>query len=362
MRVKSQPMKLLNWVKGLFCSPPAAVMGTSFQPYVGPWDNGQPVLWNTYTLAQVTALLTPIAAKFKAISTYGQGTFVWQSVPRIQDSNQYNIQAAKSVGMKVTAGCALQGISGDSFNVDWSKCDVNFALAQAKTYGNVIDLAIGSESIFGPNSATQLVTLMQYAKAARKKLKLSVPITTRQRWDVMAGVNNTTPGYATTRQALLNLVAACDGYIYVDMYPYFDPGIAAAIGSPTASQATFTAAIIASMNATWTALQVAWQAQGLTTRIRLGETGWPTSGSQTGQPTGWLATPTFAQWYYQAISTWMMRKRVLGYIFEGYNEPWKGGDPTGANSESHFGIWLANGTSSAVNQYTLTGEAQKYPV
>jgi len=353
--------KLVKWLKGMF-RPPPAVMGTSFQPYVGPWVNGQPVLWNTYTLDQVTALLTPVSKIFKAISTYGQGTFVWAGIPRIQDSNQYNVRAAKSVGMKVTAGCALQGISGDSFNVDWSKCDVDFALAQAKAYGNVIDLAVGSESIFGPTSATQLVTLMEYAKAARKRLGLSVPITTRQRWDVMAGVNNTTAPYAPTRQALLNLVAACDGYIYVDMYPYFDPGIAGAIGSASATQAQFTTAVQTSMTATWTALRAAWAAQGLSTQIRLGETGWPTSGSQPGQPAAWLANHTFAQWYFRAVSTWMTANRVRGYIFEGYNEPWKGGDPTGANSESHFGIWEAVGTSSGVNQYTLTGETQKYPV
>jgi len=356
-------MKLMNWVKGLF-APSPAVMGTSFQPYVGPWVNGQPVLWNTYTLAQVTQLLTPVSKIFKAISTYGQGTFVWQGVPKIQDSNQYNIQAAQSVGMRVTAGCALQGVNpgGDSFNVDWSKCDVDFALAQAKACGNVIDLAVGSESIFGPNSAGQLVTLIQYAKAARKKLKLTVPITTRQRWDVMAGVNNMTPGYAATRQALLNLVAACDGYIYVDMYPYFDPGIAGAIGGPTASQKVFMDAVVASMNATWSALKTAWKAQSLTTKLRLGETGWPTSGSQPMQTAAWLANPTFAGWYFKIMSMWMMKAKVPGYIFEGYNEPWKGGDPTGTNSESHFGIWSAQGTSTGVNQYTLTGETQKYPV
>lgn len=339
---------------------PAAVLGTSFQPYVGPWVNGQPVLWNTYTLDQVTKLLTPLSKKFKCISTYGQGTFVWQGVPRIQDSNQYNIQAAKAVGMRVTAGCALQGINGDSFNVEWSKCDVDFALAQAATHKNVLDLAVGSESIFGPNSANQLVQLMKYAKTGAKRLR--TPVTTRQRWDVMAGVNNTTSGYATTRKALLDLVAACDGYLYVDMYPYFDPGIAAAIGSASATQAQFTAAVLASMNATWGALKAAWKAQKLKTVIRLGETGWPTSGSQAGQPAAWLATPTFAQWYYQALSQWMMQNGVAGYIFEGYDEPWKGGDPTGANSESHFGIWTANGTSSAVNQYTLVSETAKYSV
>lgn len=335
------------------------IRGTAFQPYVGPWVQGIPVLWNTYTLEQVTALLKPVAKQFKAIATYGQGTFVWQGVPRIQDSNQYNVQAAKTVGLQVSAGCALQGINGDSFNVGWSQCEVDFALAQAKKYGNVTDIIIGDESIFGPNSTHQLVELITYAKKARKKFGLKTTITTRQRWDVMAGVNNTTPGYAATRTALLALVAACDDYIYLDMYPYFDQGIAGAIGGPTATQSQFTAAIKNSMSATWAALQAAWSAQGLSLGIRLGETGWPTAGSQPVQPAAWLATPTFAKWYAAAIASWMGANGVSGYLFEAYDEPWKG-PASGSSSESSFGIWTANGTSSAPGQYTLNGVTQKY--
>lgn len=355
-------MKIVEKVKGLFKkSAPGPVLGVSFQPYVGPWDGGQPVLWNTYTLQQVTKLLGQVAKKFKAISTYGQGTFVWEGVPKIQDSNQYNIHAANLNGLRVSAGCALQGISGDSFNIDWSKCEVDFAIKEAKSFANVNDIVIGNESIFGPVSTTQLIALIKYAKAEIKKLGLSVPVTTRQRWDVMAGVNNTTPGYAPMRQALLDLVAACDGYLYVDMYPYFDPGIAGAIGGPGATQAQFAVAVTNSMAGTWNALTAAWSAQSLSAGLKLGETGWPTSGSQPNQPAAWLATAQFAQWYYEAITKWMATNSVHGYIFEGYNEPWKG-VADGSNSEGHFGIWTAVGTSSSPGQYTLNGEAQKYPV
>jgi exo-beta-1,3-glucanase (GH17 family) len=357
--------KLIEKIKGVFKgkTPNAYVMGVSFQPYVGPWDGGQPVLWNTYTGAQVTKLLGVVAKsmKDKAISTYGQGTFVWQGVPKIQDSNQFNIHAAALNKLKVAAGCALQGISGDSFNVDWSKCEVDWAIKEAKAFGNVVNLVIGNESIFGPVSTGQLIQLINYAKDKVKAEKLNIPVTTRQRWDVMAGVNNTTPGYAAMRQALLDLVSVCDGFIYVDMYPYFDPGIAGAIGGPTANQAQFTTAVQSSMTATWTALTTAWSAQSLTAGLKLGETGWPTSGSQPGQPAAWLATPTFAQWYYQAISGWMTQNTVYGFIFEAYDEPWKG-VADGSNSEGHFGIWTANGTSSGVGQYTLVGETQKYSV
>lgn len=353
--------KIIEKIKGVFKkkSTPNRILGVSFQPYVGPWDGGQPVLWNTYTLAQVTQLLAPVAKHFSAISTYGQGTFVWQGVPKIQDSNQYNIRAASLNGLKVVAGCALQGISGDSFNIEWSKCEVDWALKEAKAYGNVVNLVVGNESIFGPVSTSQLTLLIKYAKDKVKAEGLNVPVTTRQRWDVMAGVNNTTPGYATMRQALLELVATCDGFLYVDMYPYFDSGIAAAIGGPTATQAQFTTAVTNSMNGTWNALRAAWDVQKLTAGLKLGETGWPTFGAQPNQQTPWLATPTFAQWYYKAISAWMAQNDVYGFIFEGYDEPWKG-TADGTNSEGNFGIWRADGTSSGVGQYTLNGETQKY--
>ena len=337
------------------------ILGVSFQPYVGPFDGSQPVLYNTYTAKQVADLLQPVSKKFKAISTYGQGTFVWQGVPRIQDSNQYNIHAAASHGMRVTAGCAIQGLSGDSFNVKWSECEVDYAIKEAQAYGNVIDLAVGSECLFGPGTTGDLVKLIKYAKAAVKKAGLTIPVVTRQRWDVMAGVNNTSSGYKAMRAALLDLVAACDGYLYVDMYPYFDPNIAGAIGGPSATQAEFTTAVQNSMTATWAALQAAWIAQGLSLGLKLGETGWPTSGSQTMQPAAWLATTQFAQWYYQAIAAWMVQNSVSGYIFEAYNEPWKG-VADGSNSEGHFGIWEAVGTSSSPSQYTLTKETQKYSV
>ena len=66
----------------------------------------------------------------------------------------------------------------------------------------------------------------------------------------------------------------------------------------------------------------------------------------------------FAHWYLLAMGSWMAQNRVSGYIFEAYNEPWKG-SADGSSSETHFGLWVANGTSSAPNQYTLTGETRK---
>lgn len=331
--------------------------GAAFEPYVGPWVGSQPVLFNAYSLAQVTALLDKLKP-FGRISTYGQGTFVWQGTPIIQDSNRWNIQAAAAKGMKVTAGCFQQGANpqGDAINVDWTKAEIDYALAQAKICGNVDELVIGSECIWGPNSAGAVATLMAYAK--KKRGRQAIKVTTRQRWDVLAAVSNHTPGYAATRKAILAILKACDGFVYADVYPYFDPGIAEAIGTaPT--QASFGAAVLASLGGSLGALQAAFSGNKVTTKVRIGEIGWPTSGSQPMQPVAALANVQYAKWHYEAVSGYLAANNLKGFVFAGYDEPWKGVQ-NGSNSEAYFGVWTAQGTAPTPSQYTLTGETKKY--
>lgn len=82
-------------------------------------------------------------------------------------------------------------------------------------------------------------------------------------------------------------------------------------------------------------------------------------GSQPTQPNIWLANVTYAQWHFEAISAALEAGDILGFCFEAYDEPWKN-TSGGGNSEAHFGVWSAVGTSSSPSQYTLTGETQKY--
>jgi hypothetical protein len=174
-----------------------SIYGVAFEPYVGPWVGDGPVLYNTYTLDQVNQLLKPVAGHFSLIATYGQGTFVWQGVPKIQDGNRLNIQAAKAAGLKVSAGCFQQGADqySDTINVEWTKTEIDYAIEQAKTYNNVVDLVIGNECIWGPNSAQAIIDLINYAKGKRAPLTAAnLPVTTRQQWGVLGGVDNTDPG------------------------------------------------------------------------------------------------------------------------------------------------------------------------
>lgn len=336
--------------------------GACFEPYVGPWVDGQPVLYNAYSLNQVMELLQTIKPSFSRIGTYGQGTFVWQGNPLIQDSNKWNIAAAAAVGLKCSAGCYQQGADpgGDSINYAWTKVEVDYAISQAQAHpGTVDELVVGNECIWGPNSATTIKDLIVYAKAQIAAAGLSISVTTRQEWGVLAGVNNLDPSFAATRQAIIDLLAACDGFVYANVYPYFDPGIASMPGAPTPTENQFKTAVTDSFSTSWAALAAAFSAQSITTTPRVGEIGWPTSGSQIAQPAVWLATPTFAQWHYEAISALFAADEILGFVFEAYDEPWKN-TSGGGNSEAHFGIWTASGTSSSPSEYTLNGETQKY--
>jgi len=340
-----------------------SIYGVAFEPYVGPWVGDGPVLYNVYTLDQVNQLLKSLAGHFSLITTYGQGTFVWQGVPKVQDGNRLNIQAASAAGFKVSAGCYQQGADSqtDTINVEWTKTEIDYAIEQAKTYNNVVDLVIGNECIWGPNSAQAIIELVNYAKGKRAPLTAAqLPITTRQQWGVLGGVNNTSPNYATMRQKLLTLTAACESHVYGNMYAYFDPKIAGQIGqAPT--QASFTQAVTASMTNQLTGLQTAFSAQGVKLEIRIGETGWPTQGSQKNQPNAFLANVTNAQWYYQAMVTWAQSNGVKTVIFAAYDEPWKG-PADGSDSEAFFGIWKANGTASDRGHYTLNGVTAKYSI
>ncbi len=226
-----------------------SIYGIAFEPYVGPWVGDGPVLYNVYTLDQVTQLLKPVAEHYKLIATYGQGTFVWQGKPNIQDGNRLNIEAAAKAGLKVSAGCYQQGADSntDSINVEWTKTEIDYAIQQAQSHNNVVELVIGNECLWGPNSTQAVVDLIAYAKQKRAPLTAAkLPVTTRQQWGVLGGVDNTSPNYASMRQKLLALMAACESHVYANMYAYFDKDIASRIGqNPT--QASFTQVVTASM-------------------------------------------------------------------------------------------------------------------
>ena len=132
------------------------IYGVAFEPYVGS------VGWRCAGSLQrlYPGPGNPIAQArspqhYGLITTYGQGTFVWQGKPNVQDANRLNIEAAAKVGLKVSAGCYQQGADPqtDSINLEWTKTEIDYAVRQAKTHGNVVELVVGNECLWGPNSS-----------------------------------------------------------------------------------------------------------------------------------------------------------------------------------------------------------------
>ena len=340
-----------------------SIYGVAFEPYVGPWVGDGPVLYNVYTLDQVNQLLKPVAEHFSLITTYGQGTFVWQGQPKVQDGNRLNIQAASTAGLKVSAGCYQRAPTRTPIPSTWSGRRRRSITPSSKPRPTTTWWTLSSATSASGDRIRRrpIIDLINYAKSKRAPLTAAnLPITTRQQWGVLGGVDNTSPDYATMRQKLLALMAACESHVYGNMYAYFDKDIAGQIGqNPT--QASFTQAVTASMTNQLNGLKKAFANQNIALEIRIGETGWPTQGSQKDQPNAFLANVTNAQWYYQAMVNWANSNGVKTVIFAAYDEPWKG-PADGSNSEAFFGIWKANGTASDRGHYTLNGVTMKYNI
>ena len=74
--------------------------------------------------------------------------------------------------------------------MEWRKTEIDYAIQQAKSHNNVVDLVIGNECVWGPNSTQAIIDLINYAKSKRAPLTAAnLPITTRQQWGVLGGVD-----------------------------------------------------------------------------------------------------------------------------------------------------------------------------
>lgn len=294
------------------------LVGVNFQPYIGTWSGNPlaPPFFNSYSLQDVTADLQVVKnAGFTSIKTYGVGTSPFSGNGNNLDSNQFNVQAANSLGLKVYLGANLQYANG-ALDVARTHMEIDLAVQQAKAYpGTVQALIVGNENI-GVNGVTvaDTVALMDYAKAARTAAGFNastLPVTTVQQWGVLAGAAN---------QALDQ---AAEGTIYANIYPFFDAN-------------TSITGAVAQFNADLTALRSALDGFGLSNlKIAVGETGWATAGTN---PTNTLGIPNFAN-ANKYFDDYMAQVSLQTFFFEAFDEPWKANPQTDPQSvEPHFGL------------------------
>ena len=88
---------------------------------------------------------------------------------------------------------------------------------------------------------------------------------------------------------------------------------------------------------------------GIYKPIHVGETGWASSSNGFYGAKGSKATDEYKESiYYNNIRQWTNQNNISCFYFEGFDEPWQGGDDPG-DSEKHFGLFTVDGKA----KYTL---------
>lgn len=94
---------------------------------------------------------------------------------------------------------------------------------------------------------------------------------------------------------------------------------------------------------------------GVNKPIHIGETGWASFSSGHYGTTGSKACDEYKEaLYYQHMRDWTNEAGMSCFYFEGFDEPWKGGENSG-NSEKHFGLFKVDGKA----KYVLWDEVDK---
>lgn len=294
------------------------LVGLNYQPYTGQWTGNPlaPPAFNSYTYANVLADLTFLKSNgYTMIKTYGVGTSPFSGNGDNLDSNQYNVAAAHALGMSVYLGANLQ-YANNALDVVRSRMEIDLAIKQAvDNPGTVKALIVGNESI-GVNGVTvaDMVSLMEYAKTQRNAAGFTattLPVSTVQRWDVLAG-----PEHAGVSQA-------AEGAIYANIYPFFDNG-------------TTIDTAITQFQADYGVLRNAINSFGLSgLPIAVGETGWATAGVN---PVNSAAVTSVANMQ-RYVADYSAQATALTFLFEAFDEPWKA-QPNSNSVESHFGVFV----------------------
>ncbi len=94
---------------------------------------------------------------------------------------------------------------------------------------------------------------------------------------------------------------------------------------------------------------------GVNKPIHIGETGWASFSSGHYGTKGSKACDEYKEaLYYKHMRDWTNEAKMSCFYFEGFDEPWKGGDNSG-NSEKHFGLFTVDGKA----KYVLWNEVDK---
>ena len=191
-------------------------------------------------------------------------------------------------------------------------------------------IVIGNENL-GNISEPDLVGYINSTRTLLKNAGLNIPVVTCQTWGVLAGHPD--------------LVNAAD-YVLANIYPYFDgPGYAG--GDPAKAGQDTLDNWQADFQSEYGQLVSKYGAA----KIKIGETGWPSAGSQAlidGHYTGIPSVPN-EETYITQYALFASNNKIFTYLFESIDEPGKAGEP--GDVGPHWGLYNEDGTP----KWTLGG-------
>jgi exo-beta-1,3-glucanase (GH17 family) len=247
--------------------------------------------------------------------------------------------------MQVAIGLGLQK-DNDSHSYPGSYYEIDQAIAQANAYPhNVNAIVVGGEGSLGYLGADKLVEYMTYIKA---RVPATVKVTTQQVWGDL--LNGTVPSVGGQQLIGVADYLLATLYPYWDGYPGADPTIAgqAALTNWKTDFATNYGKLVAAYGAG---------------KVLIGETGWPTDGSQTQNAGGnWTGIPsvanqkTYTLEYAAYAGDPSQSPPPFTYIFAGIDEPDKAPEPGGV--QGHWGLYNVDDTP----KWNLVGGPPPVPI
>ncbi|KAJ6644297.1 hypothetical protein Bhyg_09264 [Pseudolycoriella hygida] len=286
--------------------------GVAFSPYVRS-DNAA---WSSYTVEDLKKMLRILLTKHNAVATYSMGVDGWTlSKPWDQANSNCIIARAASQINKERQSVVLSVAQGifQSDNPAIQAAEINNAFLAAQEAnqiwrGTVWGLVFTNEYVNQQNGQ-KVLDMIRSNKNRANSMGLRVGTRIQICGEIWNGPN---------QQILIQIAQASD-YIMCNLYP--------AHNSDNADRA-----VKGISDAYYSARDGFWR-HNPKLEVMIGETGWASEGQTFFNPPR-LNTIQNLNNFWNAMRNWASSNRVKVYMFEGFDEPFKG--PSG---EKSFGWW-----------------------
>jgi len=336
---------ILHWPAASLWAFDRQYLGVNYSPYHGGgYGTDYPVHpkdWGSYTQADIDNDLKIVARNFTFIRTY-----------TIQFNQKYIVPLAAKYQLKVALGANVwQPVSDPEYKShtyaqakNWAEDltykELNEVIQEANAHPETVKCIVVGNEWVGKRADGYLVPAdgikyMAYVRQGLTGAAKTIPVTTSERWGVLAG-----PDQAA-------LVAAADRFVFANIYPFWD-------GARIENWKT-------QFLADYNALKAAIGSK----EIVVGETGWPTGIEAVAAQHTDLPNIPNQQRYILEYTQWAAANRVTSYLFEMFDEPWKWSEGQNASTKDgvgdHWGLydksaqpkWLGSLAAPAVNAMLL---------